>query len=103
VSDDPAFVVPDTSIDPRFAANPLTAGEDGIRFYAGAPLVSPRSGHRIGTLCVIDHKPRLPLDAAQQALLADLASLVIDHLERCWLSSSGRAGKAPGPYEASAS
>ncbi|MDT8296598.1 GAF domain-containing protein, partial [Roseomonas mucosa] len=57
MSDDPAFVVPDTSIDPRFAANPLTAGEDGIRFYAGAPLVSPRSGHRIGTLCVIDHKP----------------------------------------------
>jgi GAF domain-containing protein len=51
------FVVPDTSQDPRFAANPLVLGESHIRFYAGAPLTAPNGLH-LGALCVMDHTPR---------------------------------------------
>ncbi len=51
------FVVPDTTLDPRFSTNPLVAGEPHLRFYAGA-LLETRDGLPLGTVCVLDHAPR---------------------------------------------
>lgn len=71
---DEAFVVPDASLDPRFAANPLVTGELGVRFYAGAPLTS-RDRHNLGTLAIADFVPRT-LSDDEQATLRDLAEEV---------------------------
>jgi PAS domain S-box-containing protein len=73
------FVVPDAANDPRFSANPLVAGEPGIRFYAGAPLVT-EEGFALGTLCVMDRKPRM-LTLAQAAALRALSRRVVSELE----------------------
>ena len=70
--------VEDASTDPRFADNPLVAGEMHVRFYAGRPLHAP-GGERIGTLCLIDPQPRC-LDDEERALLDDLAVLVEERL-----------------------
>jgi phosphoribosyl 1,2-cyclic phosphodiesterase/DNA-binding response OmpR family regulator len=74
---DEAFVVPDARADVRFADNPLVAGAPYIRFYAGHPVrIGP---HRIGTLCLGDHRPRDLSDADRQ-VLEDLAALVENEL-----------------------
>ena len=65
------FTVHDATNDPRFANNPLVTGGPGIRFYAGAPIVSD-DGHALGTVCVIDTRPRT-LSASQQRCLQALA------------------------------
>ena len=57
LADSQTLIVEDTFADDRFSANPLVLGAPGIRFYAGAPLVAP-NGHVLGSLCVIDTKPR---------------------------------------------
>lgn len=66
------FIVPDTLADPRFANNPLVCGEPGLRFYAGARLTTDE-GHALGTLCVLDHKPREGLSLKQREILQALA------------------------------
>ncbi|WP_331010076.1 GAF domain-containing protein [Sphingomonas sp.] len=75
------FTVEDATHDPRFQHNPLVTGDPGIRFYAGAPLTAA-NGMRIGTLCVIDRKPRPPLDMEEARQLSCLAERAMTALER---------------------
>ena len=64
----------------RFKDNPLVTGPPSIRFYAGAPLVTS-NGMRLGSLCVIDVKPR-SLDAEQLMVLANFAEVVVREIEK---------------------
>ena len=73
------FIVPDATRDKRFKNNPLVTGSQKIRFYAGAPLVTP-DGHALGSLCVMDNKPR-KLRAEQEQALRVLAHHVVSQLE----------------------
>ncbi len=71
---DDLFIIPDSRIDERFSNNPLVTKDPYVVFYAGAPLISP-DGYPIGTLCVIDHKPKT-LNESQKACLKALANQV---------------------------
>ena len=61
------MLVPDAERDPRFSKNPLVTGGPGIKFYAGMPLVTS-DGLALGSLCVIDRKPRQLTPDQQTAL-----------------------------------
>ncbi|MEM5516123.1 GAF domain-containing protein [Henriciella sp. AS95] len=74
------MVVLDASKDIRFADNPLVTGDPFIRFYAGAPLVT-KDGHALGTLCVIDPKPRESFDETDKQILRDLADGVMVEIQ----------------------
>ena len=73
------FIVGDTTQDSRFSANPLVTGDPGLRFYAGAPLLTP-DGLTLGTVCVLDMQPRVLSDEQSLALKA-LARQVMAQLE----------------------
>jgi GAF domain-containing protein len=73
------MVVPDALHDQRFAQNPLVTDDPQIRFYAGAPLITP-SGHGLGTLCVVDRNPRTLSDDKVKALQA-LARQVVTQMD----------------------
>lgn len=77
--DEEMLEVRDLSVDDRFKTNPFVAPVDGLRFYAGAPLLSP-GGLPLGVLCVVDSKPR-ELSAEQRSALKALARLVVNQFE----------------------
>ncbi len=79
VLQDETYVVTDGLIDPRTANNPLVHGELGVRFYAAAPIITT-DGHRLGTVNVIDTRPRAITEDELQTL-RDLAAIVMDELE----------------------
>jgi GAF domain-containing protein len=78
------MVVTDATKDVRFKDNPLVTGGLGVRFYAGAPLISPE-GPKLGTLCLIDMKPRPQgLTKAEQRRLSEMAEEVVySMISRC--------------------
>ena len=61
------FIVPDLAQDARFAHFHIVTQENPLRFYAGAPLVTP-DGYLLGTLCVLDHQPRVLSPQAEDML-----------------------------------
>jgi sigma-B regulation protein RsbU (phosphoserine phosphatase) len=73
LSDEP-MIVPDAAEDERFRDNPIVVGDPYIRFYAGYPLAGP-GGHKVGTLCVADRRPR-SLQASQVETLREMARIV---------------------------
>lgn len=73
------LIVPDATLDERFKSNPLVTGDPNIRFYCGVPLKAA-NGDCLGTLCVIDRKPR-ELEAEELSMLSALARQVELELE----------------------
>lgn len=88
---DGPFVIPDALLDPRFIDNPLVSGPLAIRFYAGMPLQGP-SGHKVGTLCLIDQQAR-EFGPDDVAALRDLAALVMLELANKELSRAVNAAR----------
>jgi two-component sensor histidine kinase len=88
---DTPYLIEDARTDPRSLANPLVAGDFGLRFYAAVPLTTS-DGHNLGTLCVIDKEPRT-ITQDQIDDLKDLASVVMDQLE-LGLSARQAVGRA---------
>lgn len=80
IQDDAVMEVRDAPADPRFRDNTLVTDAPGIRYYAGAPIVLS-DGLRMGTVCVIDQRPRA-LEPAQLAALQQLARVAAEGLEQ---------------------
>lgn len=84
IEQDKVFIVEDATKDPRFCDNPLVTGPPYIRFYAGMPVREP-TGFKIGTLCILDNKPR-SVPEVELDVLRSLATLIEDEVERAYLS-----------------
>jgi GAF domain-containing protein len=83
ILNDGPTVFQDAIKEPCLLANPLVSGNFGLRFYAGAPLVTA-DGLNIGTLCIVDKEPREFSDADRK-MLVNLASIVMDEIELRYL------------------
>lgn len=80
INRDEVMIVADASTDERFADNPWVTRKPYIRFYAGAPLRS-RDGYLLGTLCVIDEKPRTKFSETDRDTLRELADIAMAQIE----------------------
>ncbi|GGR14069.1 sensor domain-containing diguanylate cyclase [Deinococcus ruber] len=76
---DEVNVVPDVHTDPRFRDLDSVSERPELHSYAGAPLITP-GGHRVGTLCVLDTRPR-DFGSAEQEVLRSFASIIVTELE----------------------
>jgi two-component sensor histidine kinase len=85
------FIVPDTTLDHRFCDNTLVVGDPHLRFYAGALLETPE-GFPLGTVSVLDYKPR-ELDETQQAFLRLMANQVMKLLELRRVAAAERSSR----------
>jgi two-component sensor histidine kinase len=85
------FIVPDTTLDPRFSDNPLVTGDPRLRFYAGALLETPE-GLPLGTVCVLDYKPR-ELDENQKSFLRLMANQVMRLIELRRINATEHAAR----------
>lgn len=74
------MVVPDATRDERFSSSHLVARAPHVRFYAGAPLITP-GGFVVGSFCIKDVVPRAEFSSEQRETLRDLARLVMERLE----------------------
>jgi GAF domain-containing protein len=74
ILEDDVFVITDALRDDRFADNPYVARTPRLRFYAGVPL-SPSGSQCVGTLCIMDHRPRV-LNEPQLERLRELGRMV---------------------------
>lgn len=77
---DEVMVVPDATVDRRFAESCIVAGPPYIRFYAGAPLITPQ-GQRIGTLCLLDPRADRQFTADDALVLSQLAATTMELIE----------------------
>lgn len=93
------MVAENLATDPRFAENPAVSGELRFRFYAGCPVVDP-DGFTLGSLCVIDTRPRT-LDDTQKQILASLAALASDEIKLRVTDRQLRRAAEPGTSKAS--
>ncbi len=85
INEDGLFIIPDALEDERFADNPLVTDAPNIRFYAGYPL-KLRQGINLGTLCLIDSKPKI-LDEEDQLLLKDLGAMIEQEIRSIQLAT----------------
>ena len=79
IQEDNVLVVPDATLDERFANYPTVANDPNVRFYAGAPLITS-DGHKVGSICVIDLEPH-ELTKQQQLMLKMLSKQAINIME----------------------
>lgn len=86
ILDKSIFIIPDALQDPRFADNPVVTGAPHVRFYAGYPLAAA-DGNLLGTLCIVDSRPR-SFGTAEQQSLRDLGTWVEQELNTGTLSEA---------------
>ncbi len=90
IDSDDVTVVPDATLDPRFADNPFVVNPPYVRFYAAAPIKA-LNRQRLGTICVFDKTPRAGTTDRERRHLSALAARTVELLEQRRWSSPARA------------